>query len=73
MKIERDNANSCFFKDVERGECLEYGEDIYLKTERLILSNDRCYNAISLETGFYFRFDDNDKVIIHENAKVVIE
>ena len=31
MKIERDNANLCLFKDVEKGECFEHAGVFYLK------------------------------------------
>lgn len=73
MKIEKNNANFCFFKDVEIGECFEYEENICLKTRVLVIDSTCCYNVVTLETGIHHHFDDNDKVVIHKNAKVVIE
>lgn len=73
MKIEKNNANLCFFKDVEIGECFEYDGNICLRTRGLMIDGTHCYNVVALETGIHRHFDDNDKVIIHKNAKVVIE
>ena len=73
MKIEKNSTVSLFFKDVEKGECFEHSGYIYLKTDTLFKADSKHYhNAVSLETGDHYGFDDKDEVIIRKNAKVVI-
>ena len=79
MKIDERNADIYKkFKDVEAGVCFEYEAAYYIKAANTIkICEDsgkyKKYNATGLVSGSFVEFEDDDKVVVKYNAKVIFE
>lgn len=76
MTIEKAQ-NKKLFSDVIPGQAFEWCDCLYIKAEcNAVLLNDidgmPSINAVGLKKGIYTKFNDNDEVIVHDNAKVVL-
>jgi len=72
MKIEdRIKENRVTFINLNIGDCFYYSGDYYIKTEEKHISDGGKLTAVSLKSGLYYHFIDNEYVI-KLKAKVVI-
>lgn len=69
MKVEIKSENKIVFGDIYAGACFELNGMCYIK----ILDRYTNNNAVSLSSGNTFFIDDNTKVRVLNNAKVVLE
>lgn len=75
MKIEKRWLAK--FKDVKPGQAFDYDGCIYIKAECTAvllkdIDGEASINAIGLNCGSYAKFEDDDGVIVYDNAKVVL-
>ena len=79
MKIENTKIARVQFKDIKPGQAFEWCDCFYIKAEYTVLLRDNhgdgviTINAVGLTKGSYAKFNDEDKVTVYENAKVVME
>ena len=76
MTVEKLH-NKVKYSDVKPGQVFEWCDCFYIKPEcTAVLLKDidglASINAIGLNRGVFTHFNEDDEVILHDNAKVVL-
>lgn len=72
MKVTRNTGKEVCFKHIKLGECFTNSAMVLMKTLTTYDANNCIKNAVNLETGFYYFFQEEQIVTRKPNANLII-